>query len=254
MKYILIFNKKRFLQVLVLSVALIFVAGIIYSEHNNISVFKSTITPKAIYNVPTDKKQLALTFDLSWGENNIERILEVLDKYSLKGKATFFLSSKWAEKKKEFVKHIFDNGYEIGNHGHSNVNYSTLSNEEITTQILKAHKILKNITGQEPKFIRTPNGNFDERILDISHNLGYTVIHWDTDSKDQLNPGINQIANHVLENTHPGDIILMHANDSSNQIVYALPLIISRLKKDGYDFSTITQLLLNSKVNLHEIN
>lgn len=254
MTHLWIIKRKIFLQVIIFTAAILFTIGIFYLENTNISVFNSDNDPKAIYNVQTEKKQIALTFDLSWGENNIDKILDILDDYSLKGKVTFFLSSQWSEKHPEIVKRIYSNGYEIGSHGYSHVNYTELSDEEVNNQIQKAHKILLDITGESPQFIRTPNGDFDGRVLKIANSLGYTIIQWDTDSKDWLNPGVDQIIERVLENAHPGNIILMHASDSCEQSVDALPIIISNLKKDGYEFVSISQLISHSKIKLSEIN
>ena len=233
--------------------AFVFTAGIVFVEKDNITVFAPE-GPKAIYSVNTEHKQIALTFDISWGEERPGPILDILEKYSLQGKVTFFLSSPWSQDHPDIVKRIADAGYEVGSHGHKHVNYSKLSNEEIENQILKAHDILSNLTNQEPKLIRTPNGDFDQRVLKIADNLGYTVIQWDTDSKDWMNPGVNQIVSRVIENVHPGDIILMHASDTCKQTHEALPIIISTLKQAGYEFVTVSQLISDSKIQSSEIN
>ena len=52
--------------------------------------------PAAIYSVPTDKKVVALTFDISWGEKRTEPILDVLKQKDVKN-VTFFLSSPWSQ-------------------------------------------------------------------------------------------------------------------------------------------------------------
>lgn len=97
-------------------------------------------------------------------------------------KATFFLSSPWSKTHPDIVTNIKNAGFEIGSHGHKHVNYSTLSNEEIRTQISTAHTVLTELTGTEPNLIRMPNGDFDKRVLQVASDLGYKVIQWDTDS------------------------------------------------------------------------
>ncbi|WP_339060601.1 polysaccharide deacetylase family sporulation protein PdaB [Tepidibacillus marianensis] len=252
MKFIWILSGKKIKQIIVLLIAFLFTVGIVYSEQENISVF-SNGGPRAIYSVKTEKKQVALTFDISWGEEKPEPIINILEQKGLKGKVTFFLSSPWSEGHKELVQRLVDNGYEIGNHGHKHVNYSELSDEEIENQILKAESILKDLTNQKSTLIRTPNGDFDNRVLKIADRLGYTVIQWDTDSRDWMNPGVDQIVERVLKRTHPGDIILMHASDSSKQTHEALPIIIDQLKKQGYEFVTVSQLITNAKIDSVEV-
>ncbi|WP_371755611.1 polysaccharide deacetylase family sporulation protein PdaB [Ferviditalea candida] len=239
-------NGKKLRRIFVILMAALFTAGIIYSEKNNISVFSAN-EPSAIYSVVTDKKLIALTFDISWGEKRPEPIIQILKDKGVTN-ATFFLSSPWTKSHPEIVKQIVDAGFEIGSHGHKHVNYSTLNDEEIRKQIQTADQILKESTGQTPMLIRMPNGDFDKRVLRIANQLGYTVIQWDTDSLDWMNKGVNNIINRVLTKAHPGDIVLMHASDSCKQTHEALPVIIDKLREQGYQFVTVSQLINQSKM------
>lgn len=253
LKSIWILDKKKLKQSLIVITAFIITFVIVYTERDNISVFSSLKETKAIYSVETKRKQIALTFDISWGDIRQDPILDVLDTNGLKGKATFFLSSPWSEDHPDTVSRIVQSGYEIGSHGHRFVNYTDLPNEEIKNEILKAETILFGLTGEKTNLIRLPNGNFDDRVLDITKELGYTVIQWDTDSKDWTNPGVDEIVNLVVSQVHPGDIILMHASDSSKQTHEALPIIIKKLREEGYQFLTVSQLISNTKIELTEI-
>ena len=239
---------------MVVFIALLFTIGIVYTEKENIPVFSSADDAKAIYSVKTKHKQVALTFDISWGEERPGPILDILEKNNLNGKVTFFISSPWSEDHPELVKRLVESGYEIGSHGHKHVNYSKLSNEEIENQIMKAHTTLTKLTGQEINLIRTPNGDFDTRVLKIANTLGYKVIQWDTDSKDWINPGVNEIVKNVMDRVHPGDIVLMHASDSCKQTHEALPLIIKKLREEGYELVTVSQLIANAKVQSSELD
>ncbi|EGK09788.1 polysaccharide deacetylase family sporulation protein PdaB [Kroppenstedtia eburnea] len=254
MRFFWVLSGKRIRRALMAVVAIFFALGIFYAEQENIQVFMPLNSgPAAIYSVDTDKKQLALTFDISWGEERTGPILDVLEQKGVK-KATFFLSSPWAETHPDVVKRIADLGYEIGSHGHRHVNYSTLNEEQIRTQIRKAHQILTKLTKQEPNLIRYPNGDFDKRVLKISDQLGYTSIQWDTDSLDWMNPGKEKIINRVVSRAHAGDIILMHASDSSKQLHEALPVIIDKLQKKGYQFVTVSELIAGSQVELNPVD
>ncbi|MBO2945778.1 polysaccharide deacetylase family sporulation protein PdaB [Paenibacillus sp. F411] len=232
---------KRFSFVLA---AAVFAVGVIYVESDHISVFSEN-TPAAVYSVPTEKKQIALTFDISWGEKRAEPILQVLKDKGV-SKASFFLSAPWSKSHPDIVSKIKEGGFEIGSHGFKHDNYSTLSDEEIRKQITTAHSILTTVTGQEPRLIRLPNGDFDKRVLSIADSLNYTVIQWDTDSQDWKNIGTDQIVDRVVSKAHPGDIVLLHASDSVKQTHEALPDIIDELRRKGYEFVTVTDLLQQS--------
>jgi len=247
MKFYWVLNGKKLKQYFVIVVAAIFAVGIAYAEKQNVAVFNFDKGPAAIYKVETDQKKLALTFDISWGEQRAEPILEVLKEKGVK-KATFFLSAEWSKENPEIVKKIKEAGFEIGSHGYKHINYTRLTDEEIRDQIIRADQILQEVTGKKPTLIRTPNGDIDKRVLRIADELNYTVIQWDTDSKDWLNPGVDVIVQNVVKKAHPGDIILLHASDSSKQTHLALPQIIDNLKGKGYEFATVSELIADTKV------
>jgi polysaccharide deacetylase family sporulation protein PdaB len=241
-----VINGKKLKQYFILCVAILFAAGIVYAEKNNVSVF-SPNQPSAIYNVQTDKKMIALTFDISWGEKRTEPILKILEDKGVKN-VTFFLSSPWSKTHVDIVNRIIKDGYEIASHGHKHVNYSSLSDEEIRNQIQTSNQILKDLTGKAPTLIRLPNGDFNKRVLKIAEEEKYTVIQWDTDSLDWMNKGVDNIIQRVVSKAHPGDIVLMHASDSCTQTHEALPVIIDQLRAKGYEFVTVTELLNQAKI------
>lgn len=256
MRFMYVVSAKKLKQMFIVIAAILFAAGIAYAERDTIAVVTEgtkSKAPQAIYKVDTKEKKIALTFDISWGEVRTQPILDVLKEKNLT-KATFFLSSPWSQRHADIVKRIKDTGFEIGSHGHKHDNYSKYSEEEMRTQIGKAHTILTELTGKKPNLIRLPNGDFDKRVLRTAAEMGYTVVQWDTDSRDWENPGVDQIVKNVVSKTHPGDIILMHASDSCKQTHLALPIIIDKLRADGYQFVTVSELIAGSNVNSQEIN
>ncbi|MEX2460017.1 MAG: polysaccharide deacetylase family sporulation protein PdaB [Paenibacillaceae bacterium] len=251
MNFFYVINGKKLKKALIISAAIIFAAGIVYAEKRNVSVF-SPEQPSAIYNVQTDKKVIALTFDISWGEKRAEPILKILEDKDVKN-VTFFLSSPWSKTHPEIVARIVKDGYEIASHGHKHVNYSTLSDEEIRKQIQISHQVLSEMTGKTPNLIRMPNGDFNKKVLKIAQEEKYTVIQWDTDSLDWMNKGTDNIIQRVISKAHPGDIVLMHASDSCKQTHEALPAIIDQLRTKGYEFVTVTEMLQQTQISKEPI-
>lgn len=248
-------NGRKLKKWSILLIAALFTAGVLYTQKDFVAsaVLHSSSGPQAVYKVPIEDKKLALTFDISWGNENPDIILDVLKNKEIKD-ATFFLSSPWAEHHPDIVKRIYEMGYEIGSHGHNHENYSTLKDDQIRQQLLKSHNILKSITGEWPKLLRTPNGDYDKRVLQIANELNYTVIKWSVDSKDWQNPGVDTIVKNVTDQIKPGDIVLLHASDSSKQTQEALPQIIDRLKREGYEFVTVSELLAGVKTKIKELD
>lgn len=248
MDFFWVFSAKKIKLYSLLAVAAIFAFCVWYGGSENIQgVFSDTSGPAAIYNVDTEKKQVAITFDISWGEERTGPILEVLEQKGVT-KSTFFLSSPWVETHPDIVKRIVDKGYEVGSHGHKHENYSQYEDDQIRQQISKADAILTKVTGKKPSLIRYPNGDFDKRVLRIADSLGYKSIQWDTDSLDWMNPGTDKIISRVVSKVHPGDIILMHASDTCQQTHEALPKIIEQLRAKGYEFVTVSELIAGTEV------
>lgn len=212
---------------------LIIVSSVVYVQANN--------KLKPIYEVKTDKKLLALTFDISWGTNTPMPVVEILKENNVK--CTFFLSGPWVKQYPDIPKRIKEDGHEIGSHGYRHINLSNLSKTEIKDEIMKAHKNIKEVTGENANLIRTPNGDYNNQVIEAIHECNYEAIQWGTDSLDWMNPGITTIIERVSKRVHPGDIILMHASDTCKQTTEALPAVIKNLKEQGYQFVTVSELL-----------
>ncbi len=247
MRFICVMNGKVLLKYFSFGFLFLLAVGAIYVERNYIPVL-STENPAAIYKVNTEQKMVALTFDISWGKQAPEPILDILEQKNTKN-VTFFLSGPWARDNADIVRRMDQMGIEIASHGWKHVNYSQHNDEFVKEQILLTHETLLGITGKEPRLLRTPNGDFNKKTLQIAADLGYMVIQWDTDSKDWMRPGSDKIVENVLSKTYPGDIILLHASDSALQTIDALPHIIDGLRQQGYQIVSVSQLIENASIN-----
>lgn len=197
--------------------------------------------PEPLRVVPTTKKDLALTFDISWGTVMPPKVLAILEREKIP--ATIFISGPWALQAPEVIKRIHRDGLEIESHGWKHVNYSQLSSPQIAENITKADAALKSLVPVTPHFIRPPNGDYNQRVSEVAANLGYRIVIWGTDSIDWMNPGVDRIISRVVKRARPGDIILMHASDTCKQTDLALPTILKELREQGYHFRTLDDLV-----------
>ncbi|WP_371018911.1 polysaccharide deacetylase family sporulation protein PdaB [Pseudalkalibacillus sp. JSM 102089] len=251
MRFFWIWNGMRIKQGMIIVTSAFFAAIILFIEGGDLAVFTNNNVPLAIDHVKSEDKRLALTFDISWGETKALPILEELKQNKVK--ASFFISGAWAERHPEIVEQIAKDGHEIGNLGYRYENYTSMKDEEIKKDIIRSNEAIKKVTDDQPELLRPPNGNFDKRVLILSEKFNYTVIHWSLDSEDWKNPGVDKIVQNVTTQADPGDIILMHASDSAKQTVEAIPEMISVLKKKGYSFVTVSELVSNAKINTKEV-
>ncbi|MCL6614599.1 MAG: polysaccharide deacetylase family protein [Firmicutes bacterium] len=201
-----------------------------------------TLAEMPLFYVKTEEPKIALTFDISWGEETLPRVLPILAQ--AKVRATFFLSGPWAESHPALVRAIQAGGHEIASHGQEHVNLSEYSEGEIRENIGRAHRILSELTrGRVAYFFRPPNGDYDDLVVVTARSQNYETVIWAVDSLDWKNPGADYMIRRVVEKAFPGAIILCHASDSSRQIHEALPGMIAGLRAKGYQFVTLSQLV-----------
>ena len=238
-------TKAFIISIILFLGALFFIGCFTLGIKNLCSVFQGYEAP--INRVDTKEKKVALTFDVAWGSENIEEILNLLDKHN--AKATFFLDGSWIDDYEELVKEIHNRGHEIGNHSNTHSSFPDISNEEKIEEIVSTSNKIKNLTGEEVNLFRPPFGKVDKDTMNICKSLGYYSIKWDVDSGDWKNIGSENIIDRVVKNTSPGSIILFHAN--VKDIGIYLDSVLTNLEKKEYSMVTISNLIYknNYKVN-----
>jgi len=243
---VFVVNRKK---LAVGAVILMLIAILAVNKEQAISVVTGNLKP--IYSVKTETKQVALTFDISWGEENVQPILDILKKENIK--ATFFLSSPWAETKSELVKRIAADGHEIGSHGRRHVDLNTMTADILMKELDTSKEVLERLSGQKITLLRAPNGAYDNQVISVANERGYKVIQWSVDSLDWKRPGADAIVNYVMngrsknKGASPGDIILFHASDSAPDTPEALPTVLKMLKEKNYEIVTVGKLLSNAQ-------
>ncbi|MTH55085.1 polysaccharide deacetylase family sporulation protein PdaB [Bacillus mangrovi] len=253
MNRIYVFHAKRVKQTLIIAIAALFTAGILYVENVvQYPVFSAVTGPKAIYKGPAQGNKVALTFDISWGDEKALPILDAL-KRSQVTNATFFLSASWAERHPAIVQRIVKDGHQIGSMGYSYKNYTSLKPEEIKRDLMLAQKTFDQLNIKEIKYLRPPTGNFNKQVLEIASMYGLSVVHYSINTDDWRNPGTSQIVQNATEKAAGGDIILLHASDSAKQTKNAVPKILKELRKKGLSNVSINELTADTKAKSAEV-
>lgn len=158
----------------------------------------STVTEQKelpIYSVETDKKQVSISFDAAWGDEQTHTLLDILKEHNVK--STFFLVGDWVDKYPDDVKDIYDAGHDIGNHSDTHPHMTEMSTEEQKNQIKACNKKIKEITGKEPKLFRAPYGDYNNTVVQSVKSLNMYCVQWDIDILDTK----------VMTNTKDCDII-----------------------------------------------
>lgn len=201
-----------------------------------------------IYCVETDKKQVALSFDAAWGNEDTGRILDILKKHNVK--VTFFMTGGWVESYPDDVKAILAAGHDLGNHSENHKNMSQLSDEECKEELMKVHTKVQELTGYEMFLFRPPYGDYDNHVITNAYACGYYPIQWSIDSLDWKDYGVNDIVARVVESDklNNGAIILMH--NGAKYTADALEAVITGLQDKGYEIVPISQLIYKDKYHM----
>lgn len=229
--------KKRIVFSLLLLVLAISLSVFINGRGEKVSLDIRKKVP--IYRVDTKENKISLTFDVSRGDENIDKILDILDKNSIK--STFFLVGDWIEQNPDKVKEIYDKGHEIGNHSHSHPNMSRVSKEKIIKDVNINDANIRKITGQGTKLFRFPGGDYNGTAVDTINEMGLYCVQWDVDSIDWKEQGADLEYKRIMKKTKPGSILLFH--NTAKYTPDNLPRIIKELKEDGFEFVKIGDLI-----------
>ncbi|MDO4565650.1 MAG: polysaccharide deacetylase family protein [Clostridia bacterium] len=200
-----------------------------------------------IYGVGREDKKIALTIDAAWDTDKTAFILETLDKYEIK--ATFFLCGVWVEAYPDYVKQIAEKGHEIGNHSKTHPHMNSLTASQIQEEISLLDDEIEAITGTRCKLFRAPFGEYNNTVVLAVRDIGYEVIQWTRDTVDwKESRSTQQILDSVLPNLTSGDIILCHNN--GYKIEEYLPTLIETAMEQGFEFVTVTELLLSGETTI----
>lgn len=187
-------------------------------------------------------KKIALTFDDGPHQRYTAEILDILA--DEKVPATFFVVGSNAKKYPDLIKREISEGHEIGNHTDSHMFLKKQPRRVIDREIIDAETALYEISDYRPKLLRPPGGLYDRVVCAAAQEYDYTMILWTVDTRDWAHTPSERIVQSVIDTVKSGDIILMHdyiVGESPTPA--ALREIIPRLKKKGFSFVTVSELI-----------
>ncbi len=198
-----------------------------------------TLAVRKLTHGNTKDKVIALTFDDGPHPGKTEELLGLLKKENVK--ATFFLVGKMAAKDPHSVRLEALQGHEIANHTFSHPTLTRLSVEDVMTEYQACSDVIKSITGKEPRFCRPPGGDCDDAVVNAGARVGLITTMWTDDPGDFNRPDPEVLLDRTLKKATNGGIILLH--DGIPQTMEILPTLITELKKQGFRFVTVSELL-----------
>ena len=184
---------------------------------------------------PASRGAVALTFDDGPSLAQTPKILAILDRFG--AHATFFEEGRHVHGREALMRQILAGGDEIGNHSFDH------PRDPGYGELARTDRYIRRATGFEPCLFRPPYGLLDAKVVAAARRAGLQIVLWSLDSQDDRHPGPAAIAANVVAAARPGSIVLMHDGGHHPQTVRALPAVIRGLRRLGFGFATVTQLL-----------
>lgn len=188
------------------------------------------------------EKVIALTVDDGPWPETTEQMLDIFKQNDVK--ATFFWIGKSIENSPEIARRVVAEGHAIGNHTWHHL-YDSMDAAMVANEIDRTAKLIYETTGVKTTYFRPPGGVLNNGLAKYAKEQNYSVVMWsvtsaDTDPRAQPQAFVEN----VLKGAKPGAIVLMHdGGGDRSRTVKALPEMIAGLKKQGYRFVTIPELL-----------
>jgi peptidoglycan/xylan/chitin deacetylase (PgdA/CDA1 family) len=202
------------------------------------SQFKGTMLRQA--KLDQQHKAIALTFDDGPWPTTTRQILEILKKNNIK--ATFFWVGRYLQTYPELGKQVASAGHAIGNHTW-NHQYIKYNEDGAAREIDRTSSLIEEVTGVKTSLFRPPGGILNNGLAAYAQKKNYAVIMWSADSLD-WRTATQSLMNNVMRQANSGGIVLMHdGGGNRSRTVQALPDIIAKLRKEGYKFVTVPELL-----------
>lgn len=238
----LVFNKDKIMAFVVACstvFALFLMTSFFAKTPENTIATVATKRQLPIYSVQTEEKKISLTINCAWNAEDVDKILETLDKHQVK--VTFFMVGDWIEKNEEAARKIYQAGHELANHSYNHPHVNNLSYDKNVEQINKCSDLIKKITGKPSTLYRGPYGEYNDTVIQAAKDNNHYTIQWSIDSLDYKALTGEQMWERIEPNLENGSIILMH--NGTENTANSLDMIITKIQNKGYKIVPVTELI-----------
>lgn len=205
--------------------------------------YHETITNNNGLYIAEDTNKVYLTFDNGYENGYTKDMIDTLYNNDVVG--VFFITGHYLKENSDLVKYMLEKNQLVANHSYSHKDFTTLSEEQINSDIKKLEDLYKEVTNEEfTMFFRPPEGTFTSNSLQATTNLGYKNLFWSIAYKDwerNKSHGVDYTINSIIPRLHNGAIILLHTVSEDNCL--ALDTLIKQIKELNYEIDNPINLL-----------
>lgn len=206
---------------------------------HRVPFFLPWLFPNLFWRIPTNQKELFLTFDDGPIPGPTEFALETLRKYSCP--ATFFCIGDNVRKHPEIFKRVIENGHAIGNHTFNHIKGWNTSLESYIENVKQCETEFEtsSLDPRASKLFRPPYGRIT--VKQVRALSVYKIIMWDVLTIDyDKNVSPESCLRNSIRVTRPGSIVVFHDSlKAERNMTYALPRFIEHFLEQGYTFKIL---------------
>lgn len=195
-----------------------------------------------VWSGQTATRRVALTFDDGPMPDWTPRVLEALARHDVP--ATFFV--KGVNVRRHAAIHRDSVGrHEIGNHTWDHPDLARLDHPACTDQLERTTAEIEHAYGVRPTLFRPPYGHLGGSSLLAAAEQGLTTVLWSAQMRENLYVQHPEgITGYLRSTVRPGSVILAHDTGPADRLVTIVHLdaIITGLKADGYELTTVSAL------------
>ncbi|MFK3984921.1 polysaccharide deacetylase family protein [Micromonospora sp. NPDC050397] len=219
--------------------------------------------PPVVDHGPRTGNRVALTFDADMTDSMLYnlrtgrvksyanlRILDLLEREELP--ATFFLTGKWVERYPDLTRRLAENPrFELANHTYGHLAFTgncydlpRVATTGMTEDVAKTFRLIEPYGGRQTRYFRFPGLCHDGAALAALAPLGLTVVDGDVVSGDPFATSWQPIVRAVLDQVHPGSVVIMHVTEANAEMTdEALPHILAGLRQRGLVPAPLSEVL-----------
>ncbi len=197
--------------------------------------------PAPLRQVPGGNGRVALTFNITWGDQVPARVLDALAQH--RTRATFFVTGRWAEAHPDLVQRMVRDGHEPASLGYEVAPFTGRRSRDLRQNMERGARVLAALTGRRPAFYRPPDGEAGADVLAAAAAAGLRVVLWNLDSHDWANVGPDYVVDRIMRRVGAGDVLLLTASDVAASTPDALLSLLPALRAKGLAPTTLGELL-----------
>jgi len=190
--------------------------------------------------VDTPEKVVALTFDDGPSPHYTPMVLDVLDRYHVKG--TFFMMGRNVERFPQVAREVLNRGHEVGNHSYSHPKLIWMSPRRVREEIERTDALLRGIGVSGDIHFRPPHASKFIVLPYVLTRMHKLSVLGDVDPEEWKRRPAAVMTASILRQVRPGSIIGLH-DPGGMETVRTLEDVLAALVRQGYRFETVSQLI-----------